>query len=312
MGSIKSAFLGAVLCLGALGVLGGVAAAQPWTEASGKGGKTIFSLGTAALHQFEADLDKGGDFSVSRFFFDFGVTTPASPQLGLGLSLNYAHENYNLSASNILSDQAPWDKVHRFGLSGQVFYDMRNNWRFFFAPTVGWWGESDAKRSDSVVYGGIFSAVYTFSPRLTVGGGIGAFSRLEEFKVFPFIMVNWQINEQLSLRNPFRAGPAGPAGLELAYAPDQVWEFSVGGAFRSYRFRLNEDGPIANGIGEERAFPAYARVARRFGPHVMLEFYGGVSFGGKLELEDQNGDELASDRYATAPFLGLSISGWLW
>ena len=62
MGSIKSVFLGAVLCLGALRVLGGVAAAQPWVEASGKGGKTIFTLGTAALHQFEADLDNGGSY----------------------------------------------------------------------------------------------------------------------------------------------------------------------------------------------------------------------------------------------------------
>jgi hypothetical protein len=312
MGSIKSAFLSAAVGLGALGVLGGVAAAQPWAETSGKGGKTIFSLGTAAMHQFESDLDKGGDFSVSRFFFDFGVTSPVSRQLGVGFSLNYAHDNYNISAANILSDGAPWDKIHRFGLSGQVFYDMQNNWRFFFAPTVGWWGESDAKRSDSVVYGGIFSAVYTFGPSLTVGGGVGAFSRLEEFKVFPFVMVNWRINERLSLRNPFRAGPAGPAGLELAYAPDQVWEFSVGGAFRSYRFRLNEDGPVGNGIGEERLFPAYARVARHFGRHVTVELYGGVSLGGKLELEDQNGDELASDRYGTAPFLGLNISGRLW
>jgi hypothetical protein len=311
MGSIRSLFLCAVLCLGALVAFRGVAAAQPWGEEAGKGRGTQFSLGAASLYQFETDLDKGGDFSVTRFFFDFGVTSPLSRQVGVGFSLNYANDNYNFSAPNIL-DGGPWDKINRFGLSGQVFYDMQNNWRFFFAPTVGWWGASDAKLSESVVYGGIFSAVYTFGPKLTVGGGVGAFNRLEESRVFPFIMVNWRINDYLSLRNPFRAGPAGPAGVELAYDLDRVWEFSVGGAFRSYRFRLSEEGPVGNGIGEERLFPAYLRVARRFGQHVTLEFYGGVSLGGKLELENEDGDELVSDRYGTAPFLGLSISGRLW
>jgi hypothetical protein len=83
--------------------------------------------------------------------------------------------------------------------------------------------------------------------------------------VFPYITVNWQMTERLRLINPSRTSPAGPAGLELVYAIDKYWETGLGAAYRSYRFRLEEDGPIPNGIGEYKTV-RFCPYAYKFTP----------------------------------------------
>ena len=128
-------------------------------------------------------------------------------------------------------------------------------------------------------------------------------------KVIPFVIVNWQINDKWKLTNPFRAGPAGGAGLELAYAIDDDWDLAGGGTYRDYRLRLKNSGPNANGIGQNQGIPLYARLTRKLGATGRLDLYAGATVAGTLKLRDPNGNTLVSSDYKAAPFVALTLAG---
>ena len=89
----------------------------------------------------------------------------------------------------------------------------------------------------------------------------GDLREIDETKAFPFVLVDWRINDRLRLANPTQAGPAGGAGLELAWTLDDRWEIAGGGAWRTYRFRLDRNGPTPDGIGESRGVPLFLRTS---------------------------------------------------
>jgi hypothetical protein len=94
--------------------------------------------------------------------------------------------------------------------------------------------------------------------------------------------------------------------LEIAYSLNDQWELAAGGAYRAYRFRLRDDGPTPNGIGENTGIPLFARLSRKLGPNGRLDFVAGGIIGGKLEVDNANGDTIRSSDYKTAPLLGVS------
>jgi len=111
----------------------------------------------------------------------------------------------------------------------------------------------------------------------------------------------------LRLANPLQAGPTGPAGLELSYAFDGT-TVAAGGAYRSARFRLDNHGPVPNGVGEDMSFPLWARFSIKVGKAGTLNFFGGVMVGGKMLVEDSRGRELSDERYDASPFLSATAS----
>jgi hypothetical protein len=141
-----------------------------------------------------------------------------------------------------------------------------------------------------------------------LGAGVGIFSRLEEVSYFPMVVIDWNITEQLRLSNPFHGGPTGPAGLELSYALDQSWEIAFGGAYRSLRFRLNDEGIASNSIFQEKAVPVWGRITSRFGSQVKVDLNAGAFLSGKLKIENQDGHEISEDQYDAAPFIALTVS----
>jgi hypothetical protein len=134
------------------------------------------------------------------------------------------------------------------------------------------------------------------------------FDRLEDVSVFPFILVDWRLTERLRLVNPAQAGPTGGAGLELSYHLGGGWMLGAGGAYRSSRFRLRDDGPFPNGIGEESAIPAFVHAGGRLGQSFAIDLYAGALLGGALRVEDSSGGELAEQDFDPAPLLGATVS----
>jgi hypothetical protein len=261
------------------------------------------------VHQFESDLAGGGQFSVTRYFLDFDAMRPLNRTRAIGLTLTYGLEDYNFAGLTALGGQQPWDRIHRFGVGAPFSFSSANRWHFLFTPSLEFARESGADWDDALTYGVVFSAVRSVRPTLTIGVGVGVFNRLEQNVFFAFPAVNWQITQRLRLSNPFRAGPTGPAGLEVVYTASPKWEIAGGGAYRSLRFRLDDDGPVAKGIGEERALPLFGRLSRKLGRGLKLDLYVGVLVEGQLSIDDPNGNEIASDDYGSAPFVALTIAG---
>ncbi|MFQ5935473.1 MAG: hypothetical protein ACE5LB_03585 [Acidiferrobacterales bacterium] len=268
-----------------------------------------YAVFVTPIYQGKAELDNGGEFSVSRLFTEFDVTMPLSRKVIMTLAFGYDIENYNFSDIPGFAGVKPWDDIRRFGFRPQFFFRGKKRWNYIFTPIVQWVGETNADSDESLIYGATFGATYTFSRKLTIGPAVGAFSRLEKTTIFPFLFINWKINERLTLRNPFRAGPAGTAGLELVYTPNEKWEIAGGGAVRSFRFRLDDEGPVPNGIGESSGLPLFARVTRKFGPQFKLDVYAGAFLEGQLDVENSDGDLLAADTYDPAPLVAVTFGG---
>lgn len=267
-----------------------------------------YALVATPVYQFESSLDNGGEYSVARMLLDFGATMPLNRKVLLTLSVNYEFADYRFSGTSGLGSLKPWDDAQRFGLTPRFFVAGSNRWNYIVSPTIAWSAESGADLDDAIIYGLTFAAVRVVSPRLSIGPAFGAFSQLEETIVFPFLFINWKITDSLTLKNPFRAGPTGPAGLELVYTPNEKWEIAGGGAARGLRFRLDDTGPAPDGVGEQSGLPLFARIAYKFGPRFKLDFYAGAIVGGQLAVENSKGKLLAVDDHDTAPIVALTFA----
>ncbi len=289
-------------------LLGTLVAASTTFAQSAAPGETTATAALTGLTQFDTDLDGGGKFHWGAGFLSGALTRQFTPDLAVGLTLRYEYHEWKWEEPTAFGGVGPWSKLNVPGIGLAISYAVAPDWRLGFSPIVEWSGESGADAGDSLSYGAVLSATRIYSPDLVLGLGAGVFRQIDETKVFPFLVVNWKINERLRLGNPLQAGPAGGAGLELAYTLTDRWEVAGGGSYRSYRFRLKEDGPVPGGIGENKFFPVFARLSYTFGPKTRADLYAAAMVGGQLRVVNAAGNDVYSDDYGVAPAMGLTIS----
>lgn len=287
----------------------GHAHAQNTDPAAKARSKTGYRFSYTPIYQFETDLDSGGRFDVQRHFLRFDVSRFIDRHWMVGIGLSFDYERWNFSDVTRFAGADLWDEIFRPGISIPIFYSTDNNWRFGIIPSIDFAGASGAETSESMSYGAVLSAAYAFGPNLRLGLGAGVFERLDQTEAFPFVVINWKINDRLQLTNPFRAGPVGPAGIELVYTPDERLEMGIGGAYRSYRFRLDDSSAVADGIGQVDFWAPFLRVGWRLGKQVHVDINGGALVGGSITIEDKDANELGETDYDTAPFVGVTLRG---
>jgi len=271
-------------------------------------GEVSTSFSFSSLGELKSDLDEGGDFDWWGVGVKAGVTRQFTPALSAGITASYAMERWSFSGPNAFGSAAPWRDIERPSLGLSLGYKLGDGMSLFVAPQLEWAYESGAKSSDGMNYGAVVGVTQFLSPTLFLGLGLGAFRQIDENKYFPFVIVNWQITDSLRLGNPLPAGPAGGAGLELAYALSGDWELAGGAAYRDYRFRLKSNGPVANGLGENSGVPLFARLTRKFGPAGQLDFYAGYVLGGKLKVMNESGATVRQSDHGASPMLALTGS----
>ncbi len=243
---------------------------------------TSYRYSITPLYQVDGDLDSGGQAGYGGLLMSLGRSWSLAAGSTLGFGLSYGHQDWRFDNPGAFRGIAPWGTLNRFGLSVPFTYGTGGGWTLGFSPSVEYAGEAGARFSDALDYGALVSVVKPFRDDLTLGFGVGVYERIEETSVFPVLIVNWRITDRLSLSNPAAAGPSGPAGLELAYTLGSGWEAGIGGAYRSNRFRLDQDGPVPGGIGEYRHIPVLARIGRRLSDTLSLNLYAGVSLNSEV------------------------------
>jgi hypothetical protein len=261
------------------------------------------------IYRMASDLDSGGEARYGGLLLSLGRSWSLDARSTLGFGLDFGHLDWSFDNPAGFGGVVPWDQVDRLGLSVPFTYAAGGGWTLGLSPTVEYSGESGAEVSDALEYGALVSLVKPVREGLTLGVGFGVYERIEDTSLFPVLIVNWRINERLRLSNPAPAGPTGPAGLELSYALGSGWELGVGGAYRSNRFRLDEDGPFPSGVGEYRRVPVLARIGRRLSDGLSLNFYAGVSLDSELRVEDAKGRGLYTEDLDPAATFGLSLAG---
>lgn len=281
---------------------------MPGPTRAAAGAVTPF-ISVSPVYQGSADLDRGGDFSMTGAIIRGGFNKDLGGGNRVGLTLNYDYYDYSFSNPVAFGGNAPWGTVQRYGVSAPMAFNMGNGWTAGFTPSVDWVHENDAKTSDSMIWGAVFSGVKRFDDGNVLGFGLGVFDRIEQTKAFPFVIVNWKLADRWRLINPLPSGPLGAAGLELDYLVNSDWTVGFGVTSRRTRFRLSENGPVRNGIGEERGVPVFLRATRNFSKQMELHLYGGVVANGKLRVENSTGGLVREDSFDPAPLLGATFIG---
>jgi len=263
-------------------------------------------------YQFDADTDGGNELQVDRLSLGISRQGSIGSRFRSNIALQYEFQDWEFGNAGAFGGTGPWDEpwdeLHRVTVSARIARPLNNGWEISGGPIVEFAGEDGASTGDSLVYGGMVSAVRRISPDLTLGFGATVKREIEKTRISPILIVSWQINDRLWLRNALPNAPTGPAGLELAYRVTDQWEFAGGGGFRRVRFRLDEDGPSAGGVGESRSFPVFARATRALGESAALSIYAGAVLGGELRLDDAEDERLDEDDYDPAPIVALALS----
>ena len=294
-----------VTTLSALGALLAVAGAANAAEPSNW--QSFASV--TPIYQGNGDFDNGGDFSMSGAIVRGGTSYNLGGGNRIGATLNYDYYDFSFSNNNAFGTTAPWGTVQRYGVTVPLSFAVGDGWSVGFAPSADWFKENGANTGDSLVWGATLSGTKRFADGNRLGLGAGIFSQIEKTKVFPFVIVDWRLNDRWRLVNPLPSGPTGPAGLELDYRFDGSWTAGVGASYRVLRFRLSDTGPVSNGVGQESGVPVFLRVTRNFTEQMALHFYGGVVAGGKLRVENSSGDKLRTEDFDPAPLFGLTFVG---
>jgi hypothetical protein len=117
------------------------------------------SVSASSSYQFKSNLDGGGDVSIARFGIGISGTTPLSDRTGLGVRMTYDREEYSFSNPQGFAVSNPWSQINRLGLGMRLGYKLNDQWSVGGGPMVQYAGENGANFGDSLMYGGVVSAV---------------------------------------------------------------------------------------------------------------------------------------------------------
>ncbi len=288
-----------------LPALGAVAAlAQPGQPSAP--GDQAWTLTAAGVWRAGADLDAGGDVSSRDYRLELGTRRGLAGNRSIGASLSYQLLDYDFSARP--GAPASWDSVEQIDLGLSYSHPLDRTSSLFAAPSLGLSAESGAADGDSLRYGGIFGYSRQIDSRLTLGAGAGVFLGLEDSSVFPVVFVRWQLNDTWRLGNPFRPGPAGPAGIELVYTGLEAWELGFGASYRSQRFKLETTGAGSPVYGEDKGVAVFLRATRDVGSDARFDLFLGTVAGGELSWDDASGHRLARTDYDPSLLAALAFT----
>ena len=270
-------------------------------------GTVVGSAALSGIAELETDLDGGGSFKWAGVIASGSLLRQMTPQLAAGITVQYDYQSYSFDRPAAFGGVAPWGDIQQPRVGLNFVYAPTADWRVVLSPSVAWAYESGASTGDALEYGAVVIASRVFSPTLTLGLGAAIYRQIDETKTFPFLAIDWKIDDRWRLSNPFPAGPVGGAGLELSYAFGEGWETGFGGTYRSYQFRLDRAGPVPDGIGENRTIPLFVRLSRNIGRGAQVDFHAAALVNGRLKVKNRDGNDIASDDYETAPTLGLTF-----
>lgn len=271
-------------------------------------GSVITSVNVNAINQFNTNTTSGGSFNWQDANIHLNNRYQLDANSSIGLTLRDGYQNWSWSNISGYGTKTPWKGIQSPGIGLSYFQKLDAGWSAGFAPIVDWVAENGVGTAGSATYGAIASAANRYSNDLTIGLGTGVFRQVDKTKVFPFLLINWKINDKWTLNNPLPAGPSGGAGLELSYALANKWSIAGGAAYRSYRFRLSNSNYTPNGIGQNSFIPVFTRLSYSIDRGTSADLYLAANVGGKLSVTDVNGATPYSTNYQTGLAVAFSVT----
>lgn len=272
---------------------------------------SIFTLTGAPSVDFQLS---GGEFDVMRIAVGVGVRIDLGREASLTFQAGYELNEYdfeNDAGLGFANPGKPWDDINIVRALVNLHVDVTDELSFFGGPVFEIASEDSIDiESDSMNYGGFFGGQYRVDDGLLVGFGVGVITQLQDdARVFPILVLDWEITNEMHLRSMSAASAGGVNGVELVYRLTKKTEVGIGAGFTFRRFRLDDDvdGDAPEGVGEETSLPILVRIIHNVGPNVQVTARAGVAMAGELKLEQANGVR-EHESYDQAGLIGVSVS----
>lgn len=256
-------------------------------------------IGGGFIRQFDAGVDGGGDFSVSRAYASVSGSFAISESVAFSPSIAYEFGDYSFGGA--ASASFPWERVNEVGIAPRVDIQLDRDLTVSISPIIQFAAEDGADWGNAAQWGGLGAIRYSFSPELTLGAGLLGLTQLEGNPLFiPIPLIDWRIDQNWRVSN-LRVPEANPfAAIELVYDTQETLEFAVGGGWETRRFRLDEGG-----VGQDRGAAFYGRVTVRIAEQFRIDGLVGVTAFNQLKTIDAGGTTTASQNGDSGLILGV-------
>ena len=260
--------------------------------------------------QGTADIDGGGDMSVNRF--DVGLLGRIDPleRLRWTNTFFFSVNDYDFGGGGFASGD-PWSTILTMRLATTLRWALNEQWGVFGGGVFIFSPETGANWGDSFSGGG--QAGVDFRPRkdLFVSLGVAVISQIEDdARVTPSIILNWLPDESWAVRvGAVPASGGAAAAAEVAYQIAEPVEIGLGLLYNQRRFRLDNSGPVPDGVGEDNSMPLRLRLGWNITPQIGLHLLAGAAFAGEVRIDNRYGNELNKQNYDPAPYLGARFIG---
>lgn len=269
-----------------------------------------YSVSATSLLTPEAGLDTGGETRLTSHHLRAGGERQVGASSEVGVRLSYDHVDRVFSGADGFGALEHLSSVNRLGIAGSISSRTQFGVSYGMRPFVSWSFESGAFSEDAMSYGVALAALAGLSKGKRIGAGVRLSRDMDDStKASPIIIVHWELNENWTIANPREANFTSPTGLEIRYRSGEDWWLALAGMYHSNDYRLNKDGVASKGIGESSGIVTYVRATHRWTSRFRINGYIGAIFEGELEVEDVDGNEVATSQYDTVPFVALSIEG---
>jgi len=259
--------------------------------------------------QSSSDLkDSEGSFSVNRWFVSMGLDYTWDLRTSIGISVGGGNSSYDFNDLTATEGLTPWESIEDSRISITGRFGFGDTGTIFLIPTARYNGETDSKTSDGRSYGLYAAAAWRISESLTIGPGIGIFSRVEEgTRIFPLLVIDWDISERWNLSTGRGLAASQGPGLTLSYSLSHSWSLGITGRYEDIEFRLDENGPTPGGVGRDQSIPMVVSAIWGPNPTVKLSAFAGAELNGKLKLKNALGEWVGESSYDPAPLFGATF-----
>lgn len=258
--------------------------------------------------QDDTAITSGGRIGIHRGDVDLGFTAPLEGFGGVAVDLDYDANLYDFKGPSAFPDT--WEEVHQVALSATFEMDLNNDWTFFGGPVVRYAGEAGADFGTSMSYGGFAGGTWSPSDDLTIGLGVAFVDDIEDdVRIIPLVRLNWEFTSGFSLRAMPTSFNTGATELQLAWEVDRDFELAAGLVLNNRRrFRLDDDGAAADGVGMEDGRWIYLRGRWDVAEDVDLTVSIGAALDPDLWLGDSRGTEIIERDYDQVFAIGATLS----
>ena len=265
-----------------------------------------FTIDGGGAHQSGVDLKDGtGGFSVDRWFLGAGLDYSWGARASVGVSIGGGRSIYDFDELTGFGDGEPWGTIEDSRLSFSARFGVGEKGMALIIPTVRFNGEKGTSNGDSRTFG-LFGAVFwRVGEDLSIGPGLGVFSRLEgSTKFFPILAIDWNISERWNLSTGRGLASSQGPGLTLSYKVNEEWALGVAGRYEDLEFRLDDDGVAAGGVGRDQSIPLVFTADLTPNSKMNFSVFAGLEFGGKLKLRNALDVLVEESKYDPAPIFG--------